>query len=155
PAREARTRLGLDPDTPIVLSIGNLVEVKGQDLLIDACARLAREGVRFCGYLIGQGPLRHELERQVVRCGLADRFRLLSPTPNDQLPDWYRSATVFGLPSHSEGVPTVLLEAAGCGTPFVASRVGGIPEISTVVPSRLVPPGDVGALAEALREFLT
>jgi len=151
---EARARLGLDPSTPILLCIGNLVPVKGQDTLIDACAKLARGGVNFTAYLIGQGPLRSNLERQAARLGLGDQFQLLGALPHHQLPDWYRASQVFALPSHSEGVPNVLLEAAACNTPFVASRVGGIPEISDLVPCQLVLPGDATALARALGPYL-
>jgi glycosyltransferase involved in cell wall biosynthesis len=151
---EARARLGLDPETPIVLSIGNLVPVKGQDVLISACSRLVESGCRFTCCLIGGGPLRSTLERQAASLGLGDRFRLLGAIPHDRLPDWYRSADVFALPSHSEGIPNVLLEASACGTPFVASRVGGIPEIEGIGPCRLIPPNDPEALARALRGFL-
>lgn len=155
PAAEARARLGLERDTPVVLSVGNLVPVKGQDLLIEACARLARAGVRFVCYLIGDGPLRSQLGRQAAGLGLGGRFRMPGALPSHRLPDWYRAADVFALPSHSEGVPNVQLEAMACGVPFVGSRVGGIPEVAHLGESRLVPPGDAGALAEALGEFLT
>jgi glycosyltransferase involved in cell wall biosynthesis len=154
PASEARTRLGLNFETPMVLSVGNLVPVKGQDVLIEACARLVGEGLRFTCCLIGGGPLQAALERQAASRQLGDRFRILGALPQATLPDWYRSADVFALPSHSEGVPNVLLEAAACGTPFVASKVGGIPEIEGVGPCRLVPPNDPVALAEALRAIL-
>ncbi len=86
--------------------------------------------------------------------GLEGRVSLLGPRPQQELPDWYRAATVVVLPSRSEGVPNVLLEAAACGRPFVASRVGGIPEIAHLGASRLVPPGDAGALAQGLAAFL-
>ena len=155
PRDEARRRLGLDDGGPIALFIGNLAPVKGLDILVDACARLVREGVRFRCFLIGQGPLRPALQREVSRLGLGETVTLLGPRPHDQLPDWFRAATVFVLPSRSEGVPIVLLEALACGTPFVASRVGGVPEISHLGPSRLVPPQDAEALAEALREGLS
>ena len=154
-AEDARTRLGLDPKVPVILSVGNLVPVKGQDVLIDACSRLARNGARFHAYLIGQGPLRAKLEKQVARLGIGHCFKLLGALPHAQLPDWFRAASVFCLPSHSEGVPNVLLESAACKTPFVASRVGGIPEITDFDSCRLVPPSDSDALAKSLRPYLT
>ena len=152
PRDAARARLAreLELRGPVVLYIGNLVPVKGLEVLIDAFARLAGQGVDFTGLLIGQGPLRSRLEDQVARRGLRDRVKLLGPRPHDRLPDWYRAADLFVLPSYSEGVPVVLLEAAACGTPFVASRVGGIPEVAHLVASRLAPAGDATALAEAI-----
>ncbi len=66
-----------------------------------------------------------------------------------RLGDWYRAADLTVLPSRSEGVPNVLLESLACGTPFVASRVGGVPALAPD-PRALVPPGDAGALADAL-----
>jgi glycosyltransferase involved in cell wall biosynthesis len=151
---EARDRLGLDPGEALILFIGNLVPVKGLDVLVEACARLRQQGLRFTCSLIGQGPLKPQLERQVVERGLTGCVRLLGPRPHDKLPDWYRAASVFVLPSHSEGVPHVLLEALASGTPFVASRVGGIPEIAHHGINRLVPSGDVSRLAEALAATL-
>src|SRR5581483_6433525 len=118
----------LPEDRPLVLFIGNLVPVKGVEVLIDACSRLAGRGVRFTACLIGQGPLRGKLEGQIARLGLGECVRLVGGLPHHQLGDWYRAAGVFVLPSYSEGVPSVLLEAAACGTRVVASEVGGIPE---------------------------
>jgi glycosyltransferase involved in cell wall biosynthesis len=66
------------------------------------------------------------------------------------LPDWYRAADLFVLPSRSEGVPCVLLEAMACGTPFVATHVGGIPEVAHLGTGRLVPAEDPDALAQAI-----
>jgi glycosyltransferase involved in cell wall biosynthesis len=154
PRAEARARLGIEDETPVILSVGNLVPVKGQDRLIEACARLADRGVRFIAYLIGGGPLHSKLRRHAEALGLGSKFRLMGALPHDQLPDWYCAADVFALPSHSEGVPNVILEAVACGTPFVASRVGGIPEIAHIGPSRIVRPDDADELAEALGEML-
>jgi glycosyltransferase involved in cell wall biosynthesis len=70
------------------------------------------------------------------------------------LPNWYRSADLVVLPSNSEGVPNVLVEAAACGIPFVATRVGGIPEIAHLSAGELVPPGDPAALAGAMEPWL-
>jgi glycosyltransferase involved in cell wall biosynthesis len=156
PRDAARARLAkeLELRGPVVLYVGNLVPVKGLEVLIDAFARLAGQGAAFTGLLIGQGPLWSRLEDQVARRELRDRVKLLGPWPHNRLPDWYRAADLFVLPSYSEGVPVVLLEAAACGTPFVASRVGGIPEVAHLVASRLVPTGDAAALAAAIRAGL-
>ncbi|MDB5309376.1 MAG: family glycosyltransferase [Gemmataceae bacterium] len=150
PLAEARARLALPLDAPMILFVGNLVPVKGIEVLLDACSLLARRGAKFTANLIGQGPLKGALEAQVQRLGLGAHVRLRGGLPHHQLGDWFRAATVFALPSYSEGVPSVLLEAAACGTPFAASRVGGIPEIAHLAPSRLVSPGDPAALADAL-----
>jgi glycosyltransferase involved in cell wall biosynthesis len=156
PQDAARARLvrELTLHGPVVLYIGNLLPVKGLEVLIDAFALLAGQGVDFTALVIGQGPLRSRLEDRARRLGLGGRVKLLGPRPHDQLPDWYRAADLFVLPSYSEGVPIVLLEAAACGTPFVASRVGGIPEIAHLGTSRLVKAGDAAALAEAIRTGL-
>ena len=154
PSAEARRNLGLPPDIPIILFIGNLLPVKGLDVLVDACSHLKREGVDFSCLMIGQGPMRGQLERQIAEFQLQEQVRTLGPKPNEELPEWYRAATLFALPSRSEGLPTVLREAAACGTPFVASCVGGIPEIAHLVPSRLVQPEDARGLARAIREII-
>jgi glycosyltransferase involved in cell wall biosynthesis len=154
PRDEARSRLGITGNDPMILFVGNLVPVKGVGVLIEACAHLARAGQRFRCILIGQGPLRPALEAQIARAGLRDVVTLVGPIEHARLPDWFRAADVFVLPSYSEGVPCVLLEAAGCQTPYVASRVGGIAEIAHLNEGRLVPPGDAGALAGAIGETL-
>ncbi len=154
PRSEARSQVGLPEHEPLILFVGNLVPVKAPEVLIEACAALAKAGRGFTCRFIGQGPLRSALERQAARLGIADRVQFLGPLPHDQLPVWYRAADVLALPSRSEGVPNVLLEAAACGTPFVASRVGGIPEIVDVGPNTLVLPGDAAALADALAYWL-
>jgi glycosyltransferase involved in cell wall biosynthesis len=154
PRGEARERLGLAASGPVVLFVGNLVPVKGAEVLIDACACLARGGLHVRCYLVGLGPLRAALERRVRLQGLERLVTLIGPVPHDRLPDWYRSADAFVLPSYSEGVPNVLLEAAACGIPFVASRVGGIPEVAAAAASRLVPPGNTELLAREIRQTL-
>ena len=152
---DARIRLGLAPDTaPVVLFIGRLEKVKGIDVLIDACSILAKSGVRFQAQIIGHGPLAGALQSQIDWLGLGEQVKLLGPKPQADLPDWYRAADVFVLPSHSEGVPNVLLEATACGTPCVATRVGGVPEISDRGDIRMVPSADPVALAGAIREVL-
>lgn len=146
----ARARLGLDSKRPILLYIGNLKPVKGPDVLVEAAALLAARGRGFDLHVVGEGPLRASLERQATERGISIVFH--GSIPHDRLPDWFRSADMLVLPSRSEGVPNVLLEATACGTPFVASRVGGVPEVAD--PSALVPPGDPEALANAIAAML-
>jgi glycosyltransferase involved in cell wall biosynthesis len=154
PKPAARARVGLPSDVPVILYVGNLVPVKGVDVLLRAAAQLAEGGRDFRLVLIGDGPLRPALERQVRESGLGERVRFAGSIAHGELPDWFRAADVFCLPSHSEGVPTVLLEASACGTPWVASAVGGIPEIAALGPSRLVLPDSPADLAAALKSAL-
>lgn len=151
---EARERLKVAAGDPLVLYVGNLVPVKAVDVLLEAARLLVAGGTAVRLVLVGGGPLRADLEQHAARLGLADRVRFTGAVPQVALPDWYRAADVFVLPSHSEGVPNVLLEASACGTPWVASRVGGIPEIAHFGVSRLVPPATPPALAAALRDAL-
>ena len=156
PRRDARRRLGLDQETdPLILFVGNLLPVKGIDVLIDACAELTRAGERFQCCIIGQGPLAQPLTTQINRLGLSDRVKLLGPKHQSELPDWYRASDLLVLPSRSEGVPNVLREAAACRLRCVATRVGGIPEISSFGDIRLIPVQDPAALASAIRGCLT
>ena len=154
PKSEARARLSLPAEVPTILFVGNLLSVKGPDLLVDACGILVREGVRFRACLVGQGDIEPRLRERVGQLGLGEHVRFLGSLPHAQLPDWYRAADVLVVPSRSEGVPNVLLEAAACGTPFVASRVGGIPEVTGLGRGQLVPPEDAAALAGAIRSVL-
>ncbi|VTR93663.1 Glycosyl transferase group 1 OS=Isosphaera pallida (strain ATCC 43644 / DSM 9630 / IS1B) GN=Isop_3198 PE=4 SV=1: Glyco_trans_4_4: Glycos_transf_1 [Gemmata massiliana] len=151
---EARQRLGLDQKRPAILYVGNLVQIKGPDILVDACGRLAKQGIEFDLHIVGKGPMRQNLERQAAICGIAGRTRFYGTIPHNHLPDWFRAATMLVLPSRSEGVPNVLLEASACGTQFVASCVGGVPEIAHLGASRLFKPGDPNQLANAIAETL-
>ncbi len=152
PGDAARRELGIQSPDPLILFVGNLVAVKGLDVLISALESLRREGVKFQAALVGDGPLKGELQARIDGLALADHVRLLGPRPQSELPVWYRSASLLVLPSRSEGIPNVMLEAAACGTPCVASRVGGIPEIAS--PDLLVAPGDPSELAGKIRMVL-
>lgn len=154
PKAEARQTLGVQPDGPMLLFIGNLVPVKGLDVLLNALGSLKQQGQPFSLYLVGQGAQRAELEAQAARLGLSDRVKLLGPRPHHELVTWYQAADLFLLPSRSEGVPLVLLESIACGTPFVATAVGGNPEIAPFGRSGLVPSEDAPALARAIVEQL-
>ena len=148
-----RTNLGIGPDERLLLFVGNLVPVKAIDVLLRACVEPAQGRAVPSGHCRA-GPLRTALEGASRKLGLAARVQFVGGIPQTELPRWYRAADVFVLPSHSEGVPNVLLEAFACGTPWVASRIGGIPEIAHLGVSRMVAPSTPSELAVAIRETL-
>jgi glycosyltransferase involved in cell wall biosynthesis len=127
-----------------------MVPVKGLDVLLDACSELVRRGVDFHLHLLGEGPLRPALEAQCAALGLCRHITFAGGMAHERLADWYRAADLTVLASHSEGIPNVLLESLACGTQFIATRVGGIPEIAHGQISPLPPAGDAAALAEAI-----
>lgn len=149
---EARRRLGITTGAPLILAVGNLVHVKGFDVLLKALSTVA-DAIPFQCAVVGGGPLERELQREVNDLGLGDRVRLVGARPLSELATWYRASSLLVLPSRSEGIPNVLLEAMACGTPFIASRVGGVPEIAGE--GALVAPEDPAALAGKIREVLS
>jgi peptidoglycan/xylan/chitin deacetylase (PgdA/CDA1 family)/glycosyltransferase involved in cell wall biosynthesis len=151
---EARRRLGMSLAGSKLLWVGRMVPVKGLDVLMEACGHLRNRGENIELYLVGDGPLKKDLESQCRRRALEGTIRFAGPVEHCQLADWYRAADLTVLPSRSEGIPNVLRESLACGTRFVASRVGGIPEIAHEPANRLVPPGDGAALADAIHQEL-
>ena len=127
---QARRELGLQCSR-LLLSVGNLTPNKGFDLLIGAfpmvAEKLDEEDVRLA--IVGDGPFRNELEAMISRLRLEGRVHLVGAVPHAKLRLWYSAADVFCLASHREGWPNVILESLACGTPVVATRAGGIPEI--------------------------
>jgi glycosyltransferase involved in cell wall biosynthesis len=150
----ARKRLNLPADAAVVLWVGRMDPIKGLDVLIDACGAVIRTEPNFCLCLVGDGPLRTHLWNRVVSEGLERHVRLVGSMAQETLADWYRAADLTVLPSYSEGLPNVLVESRSCGTPFVASDVGGVSEIVDSRLDRLVPPGDARMLGEAILESL-
>jgi glycosyltransferase involved in cell wall biosynthesis len=150
----ARRRIGLSADANVLLWVGRMVPVKGLEVLIDACARVRNAGRDFRLILAGDGPLRAAVFEDCQRRGLSSNVSFPGELPNDELPDWYRAADLFILSSHSEGVPNVLREALACGTPYVATAVGGVGELTDDHAVRLVPPGDSVAMAAAIDQAL-
>jgi glycosyltransferase involved in cell wall biosynthesis len=118
-----RASLGLDGFT--LLSVGRLLPVKGHELTIGALPMLP--GVTLM--LAGGGDLRGQLEAQARRLGVADRVRFLGVVPQAELPRYYSAADALVLASSREGWANVLLESMACGTPVVASKVWGTPEV--------------------------
>lgn len=142
-------------ETPEILCVGRLSREKGHLVLLEALARLRDAGVRFHCTLVGDGPMRSMIERQTSLLGLNDRLTLTGSLPPERVAEHYERADLVVLPSFSEGVPIVLMEAMSCGRPVVATRVGGVPEIvEHEGGGLLVSPGDPDELAVALRRLV-
>ncbi len=154
--RAAREALGLDGHRPLLLSVGNLLALKGHALLIQALHELRDDWPAVQLVIAGEGPERDALTALIGSLGLQDRVRLLGSVANADLARWYAAADLFLLPSSREGLPNALLEALACGTPAIATAVGGIPEVLGSAPEagELLQERSAPAIAAALRRWL-
>ena len=150
----ARERLGLPPDPPLILFVGNLTPGKGCLDLLEAFPGLLGRQPEARLAFVGDGPAARALRTRAGELGVADRVLFAGARAHDELPAWMHAASLLCLPSHNEGVPNVVLEAMACGIPVVASNVGGIPEVLPAQAGRMVPPRDRRALVDALDEVL-
>ncbi len=146
---------------PRIVSVGRLVEFKGFEHLIDACAELARRGFDFNCDIIGDGPLRDMLRLKVNSLNLSWRINLLGSLSQGAVLEKLQTADIFALASvtDAEGAsdvfPTVIVEAMASARPVVSTRLAGIPEL--VIDGEtglLVSPADTAALTEALQKLL-
>jgi len=150
---EVRQRIGLPESAMVVGTVARLHPVKGHQVLLEAASSLEAAYPDLYFLLVGDGPLRAEIEQQISELGLRDRVLLTGFYP--EVADIYPALDLFCLPSLMEGMGLVLLEAMHFGLPVVASRVGGIPELVTDGETGLlVPAGDSKALSIALQKLL-
>lgn len=147
---------------PLIVAVGRLVEKKGFDDLVRACALLVERGTRFRCRIIGAGELEQALRRQIGELGLENWVEMLGPRPQAEVIRLVREAAVLAAPcvvggdGNRDGLPTVLLEAMALGTPCVSTAVTGIPEIvRDGETGRLVPERDPDALASAIVPLLS
>ncbi len=147
---ESRRELNLPEERQVILWVGRFVPVKGLDVLLAAVRAPALAARRPLVILAGDGPLRPRLEREAADLVTAGTVRFMGGIAHADLARWYRAADLVVLPSRSEGVPNVLLEAMACGTGFVASDVGSVRELTDDPARDLVQPGEIAALAERL-----
>jgi glycosyltransferase involved in cell wall biosynthesis len=146
---DVRAELGVDDTELLFMSVGNLRPEKGHLVLLEAARALAdsRSPVRIAA--VGRGPLETTLRARHRELDLGERFLFLGQ--RDDVPQLLAGADAFVLPSHHEGLPVALMEATSVGLPIVATSVGGVPQmLEDEVDALLVPPGDPGALAEAM-----
>ena len=118
---------------PVILSVGNLVPNKGMDRLVRALALASADpgsaASRATLVIAGRGPEEERLRRLAEGLGLGNRVRLTGVLAHESLGPWYAAADLFALATEREGWPNAILESLACGTPVVATRVGGVPEI--------------------------
>jgi glycosyltransferase involved in cell wall biosynthesis len=153
--QEAKRQLGLDDDKRYLLYVGRLVAVKGLDLLLDAFAQLVQNQRDVELVLVGDGAERHVLAQRATTLGIRDKVHFVSAQPHERIVLWMNAGDVFCLPSYKEGLPNVLLESLACGTPIVATSVGGIPEVvADGQVGRLVHSRDPREMAACIEEVL-
>ncbi len=172
-ASAARTRLGVPPDAVLLLFVGRIQPLKAPDVLLHAAARMLEEEaatgstdlrdrlvIAVVGGPSGTGLLEPTALQDLAHSlGLADRVRFESPQggafQRDRLRDWYRAADLVTVPSHNESFGLVALEAQACGTPVVATDVGGLrTTVSSGRSGLLVPGHGAGQWADAIRAVL-
>ena len=143
------------PDQKYVLYTGRLWARKGLFDLLDCAEQvfLINSDIKFV--IVGTGPFFSKIENEIQKRGLIGKVMLLGRVPRVKLIQLYQNATVQVVPSHYEGLPTVLLEAMSCGLPVVATNVGGNSDvISSGKNGFLVPPKTPQALAKAILKLL-
>jgi len=156
PSAPARGSFG---EGPVVVSVARLVPIKGLDVLVRACAPRAGDAAPLRLVVVGEGPERARLRR--LADGLGVSLELVGAVPRAEVHAWLRLADVYAQPSRTlpngraEGMPLATLEALDAGVPVVVSDSGGLAELRAPnMDVRVVPAGDVLALARALRARL-
>jgi D-inositol-3-phosphate glycosyltransferase len=156
----ARAALGLDA-RPVLLYVGRITPIKGLDTLLGAVAHLVRGGRTVNLLVVGGdtddavGGHEADLRRRIEALGLAGAVRFVGARPQADLRDYYVAADATVLPSTYESFGMVALEAMACGSPVIASRVGGLTTtVRDGVTGLLVPEGDARTLADRIAEVL-
>lgn len=151
--REACISLGLDPDRPRLLFIGNFLPVKGIEYLIRALPEVVRKHRECELVLVGATPGNANAKKYIELArdlGVEKAMTVMNRAPHDTIPVWMRASDVFVLPSLNEGFGIVAAEALACGVPVVATRCGGPEDIIRKGLGFLVPPRDAETLGHAI-----
>ncbi|MFO7870637.1 MAG: glycosyltransferase [Kiritimatiellia bacterium] len=155
PPGDVKRMLGIGEDRRIVITVASLVGHKGHRYLLDAAVEVTTRIPEAHFVIVGDGPLRSELERHASNSGIKDRVTFTGV--RSDVRDLLEAADVFVLPScDREGLGIALIEAMAAGKPVVATRLGGIPEVvEDGFTGLLVPPRDKASLAEGIAAMLT
>jgi D-inositol-3-phosphate glycosyltransferase len=163
---QAQEGIGWPPERQMVLFVGRIQPLKGIDILLKAIALATDDLPDLCGHLgltiIGGDP-QATMDREILRLtrlkeklGISDLVTFLGARDQDTLPYYYSAAQVCVVPSYYESFGMVALEAMACGTPVIASKVGGLTfTVKDGVTGYLVPDGDPAALSGKLKLILT
>jgi glycosyltransferase involved in cell wall biosynthesis len=148
-----RATLGLE-GRRVALVASRLVPIKNVALAVDAMSVAARERPNLRLLIVGDGPLQAALENRVATLELSEQVIFAGRVEHSAMPEWYRSADLFVLPSEFDNSPNVVLEAMASGLPVVATDVGGLRQyLQHGVNGDLVRAGDSTALAEAIARY--
>lgn len=141
---------------PLILFVGSLIKRKGADFLISAMPKIIKKYLSHTLVIVGEGPLRMELERLVLELKLQNKVEFTGDVSPEAVKKWMQLTQVFVLPSLEEGLGVVILEALACGVPCIGSDVGGISDsIRAYVNGLLIPPGDWDAIATGVDYILS
>lgn len=143
-------------DPPVILAVGRLVWIKGYDYLLAALSRIKRAGIAFRAQIIGDGPLYAQLRHSIEDLDLKPEVELVGSLPSAEVLQRLRSADLFVLSSHAEGISNAALEAMAMGLPVVTTNAGGMMEaVSDGIDGYVVPVRDIPAVADRLKRLLT
>jgi len=143
------------PDEPRLVCVGRLGPEKGQERLVEACAKLRDQGVAFKLTLVGGGVFTERTRALIDRLGLSDRITITGWVDSERVRREINAARMMVMPTFAEGLPVVFMESLAMGRPVLSTYVAGIPEL--VVPGEtgwLIPAGSVADIVEALGEAL-
>jgi len=144
------------PDSPRLVFVGRLCAEKGLPVLVEAVARLVEQGGRCELALVGDGPLRADIERIIRDRGLKASIRLLGWKSSGEVRAELENSRALVLPSFAEGLPVVIMEALALGRPVVTTTIAGVPElVRNGENGWLVPAGSVADLVLALRDVIS
>lgn len=154
---EARKKLDWKEERTILLSVRRLAKRMGLENLLVAISLIRQQHPDILLYIAGKGYLQAEIEALIQELNLSDHVKLLGFLPDSQLPIAYRAADFSVVPSISlEGFGLIIIESLACGTPTLATAVGGIPEIlSPLSPDLLMTDSSPAQMSQSILEILS
>lgn len=139
----------------IILSVGALIPRKGTVNLIEAFAKVTGEFSNYQLIIVGRGPQERHLKNKIIELNLSKSVTIIPELSQIEIAELLRKSKLFVLPSTEEALGMVAVEALASGTPVIASKVGGIPDIINNKVGVLVPPGDSNSLLKAIKNCLS